>query len=161
MMLEIFKAGFWSFPDPSGEKIGECMTIQKIRKRDGAVVDFDKEKITNAVFRAAESVGGSDRAESERVADKVIQFIKEKYAESYIPTVEEVQDLVEKALIETGHATTAKSYILYRHRKNIEREMKKAMGVEDDLKLPLNSIQVLEKRYLLKDENGKTIETPS
>jgi ribonucleoside-diphosphate reductase alpha chain len=137
------------------------MTIKKIRKRDGSVADFDKEKITNAIFKAAQSVGGSDRAESERVADKVIQLIGEKYAESYIPSVEEVQDLVEKALIETGHATTAKSYILYRHRKNIEREMKKAMGVEDDLKLPLNSIQVLEKRYLLKDENGKIIETPS
>jgi ribonucleoside-diphosphate reductase alpha chain len=137
------------------------MATNKIRKRDGSVADFDKEKITNAIFKAAQSVGGSDRAESEKVADKVVQFISEKFAENYIPTVEEVQDLVEKALIETGHATTAKSYILYRHRKNIEREMKKAMGVEDDLKLPLNSIQVLEKRYLLKDENGKIIETPS
>ncbi|MFN7990703.1 MAG: adenosylcobalamin-dependent ribonucleoside-diphosphate reductase [Candidatus Micrarchaeia archaeon] len=137
------------------------MSVKKIRKRDGTVADFDKEKITSAVFKAAQSVGGSDRAEAERVADKVVQYIGEKFAESYIPTVEEIQDLVEKALIETGHATTAKSYILYRHRKNIEREMKKAMGVEDDLKLPLNSIQVLEKRYLLKDETGKTIETPS
>ena len=137
------------------------MATQKIRKRDGSVADFDKEKITNAIFKAAESVGGSDRKESERVADIVVKLIGEKFAESYIPTVEEVQDLVEKALIESGHATTAKSYILYRHRKNIEREMKKAMGVHDDLKLPLNSLQVLEKRYLLKDENGKTIETPS
>ncbi|HSB47488.1 MAG TPA: adenosylcobalamin-dependent ribonucleoside-diphosphate reductase [Candidatus Bilamarchaeum sp.] len=137
------------------------MATQKIRKRDGSVADFDKEKITNAIFKAAQSVGGSDRKEAERVADMVVKFIGEKFAESYTPTVEEVQDLVEKALIESGHATTAKSYILYRHRKNIEREMKKAMGVEDDLKLPLNSIQVLEKRYLLKDENGKTVETPS
>jgi ribonucleoside-diphosphate reductase alpha chain len=137
------------------------MATQKIRKRDGSVADFDKEKITNAIFKAAQSVGGSDRKEAERVADMVIKFVGEKFAESYIPTVEEVQDLVEKALIESGHATTAKSYILYRHRKNIEREMKKAMGVTDDLKLPLNSLQVLEKRYLLKDENGKTIETPS
>ncbi|MEW6722197.1 MAG: adenosylcobalamin-dependent ribonucleoside-diphosphate reductase [Candidatus Micrarchaeota archaeon] len=137
------------------------MADKKIRKRDGSVVDFDKEKITNAIFKAAQSVGGSDRAESERVADKVVQLIGEKYAANYIPTVEEVQDLVEKALIETGHATTAKSYILYRHRKNIEREMKTALGVQDDLKLPLNSIQVLEKRYLLKDENGKIAETPS
>ena len=77
----------------------------KIRKRDGAVADFDKEKIVNAVFKAAQSVGGSDKAEAERVADKVIQYIKEKFAETYTPTVEEVQDLVEKALIETGHAS--------------------------------------------------------
>ncbi len=137
------------------------MTINKIRKRDGSVVDLDKSKIVEAIFKAAQSVGGSDHKKAEEVADQVLLFIKEKYAENYIPTVEEVQDLVEKALIETGHATTAKSYIIYRHRKNIEREMKRAIGVEDDLKLPLNSIQVLEKRYLLKDENGKSTETPS
>jgi ribonucleoside-diphosphate reductase alpha chain len=137
------------------------MTIKQIRKRDGSVVEFNKEKITNAIFKAAQSVGGSDREESARVADKVIEYITAKFRDDYVPTVEEVQDLVEKALIETGHATTAKSYILYRHRKNIEREMKRALGVQDDLKLPLNSIQVLEKRYLLKDENGKIIETPS
>ncbi len=137
------------------------MTVKQIRKRDGSIVEFNKDKITNAIFKAAQSVGGTDRAESARVADKVVEYIDAKFKEDYVPTVEEVQDLVEKALIETGHATTAKSYILYRHRKNIEREMKKALGVQDDLKLPLNSIQVLEKRYLLKDEEGKITETPS
>ncbi|VVC02460.1 Vitamin B12-dependent ribonucleoside-diphosphate reductase [Candidatus Bilamarchaeum dharawalense] len=137
------------------------MGITKIRKRDGSIVDFNKEKIINAIFKAAQSVGGSNRSEAETVADLVVKYISEKFAEAYTPTVEEIQDLVEKALIESGHAATAKSYIIYRHRKNIEREMKKALGVEDDLKLPLNSIQVLEKRYLLKDETGKTIETPS
>ncbi|MFH1785181.1 MAG: ATP cone domain-containing protein [Candidatus Micrarchaeota archaeon] len=137
------------------------MTITKIQKRDGSIVDFNKEKIATAIFKAAKSVGGSDQAEAEKVADLVVQYINKKFAESYTPTVEEIQDLVEKALIESGHAATAKSYIIYRHRKNIEREMKKVLGVEDDLKLPLNSIQVLERRYLLKDETGKTIETPS
>ena len=137
------------------------MTVNKIRKRDGSIVDFDKEKITNAIFKAAQSVGGSDKEESARVAEKVVEYINAKFKEDYIPTVEEVQDLVEKALIETGHATTAKSYILYRHRKNVEREMKTALGVKDDLKLPLNAVQVLERRYLLKDEEGKIIETPS
>ncbi len=137
------------------------MGPKKIRKRDGSIVDFNKEKITNAIFKAAQSVGGSDRKESERVADKVMEYLVSKYKEDYIPTVEEVQDLVEKALIETGHAMTAKSYIIYRHRKNVEREMKKMLGVKDDLKLPLNSVQVLERRYLLKDETAKVIETPS
>jgi ribonucleoside-diphosphate reductase alpha chain len=137
------------------------MVFKKIRKRDGSVVDFDKEKITNAIFKSAESVGGSDRKESERVADKVMEFLESKYKEDYIPTVEEIQDLVEKALIEKGHAATAKSFILYRHRKTVEREAKRVLGVKDDLKLPLNAIQVLERRYLLKDDNGKVIETPS
>jgi len=137
------------------------MPIKQIRKREGTIVDFDKEKITNAIFKAAQSVGGSDRKEAERVADKVVEYLNQKYREGYVPTVEEVQDLVEKALIETGHATTAKSYIIYRHKKNVDREMKRILGVKDDLKLPLNSIQVLERRYLLKDENGKVIESPS
>ena len=137
------------------------MAIKQIKKRNGSIVKFDKEKITNAIFKAAQSVGGSDRAEAEAVADKVLEFLKQKYKEDYVPTVEEVQDLVEKALIETGHAATAKSYIIYRHRKNVEREMKIILGVEDDLKLPLNSVQVLERRYLLKDDEGKVIESPS
>jgi ribonucleoside-diphosphate reductase alpha chain len=135
--------------------------VKRIRKRDGSIVDFDKEKIVNAIFKAAQSVGGSDRKESEHVAGKVMEYIDERYKEEAVPTVEEVQDLVEKALIETGHASTAKSYIIYRHRKNVEREMKRMLGVMDDLKLPLNSVQVLERRYLLKDETGKVIETPS
>ncbi|MBN1170246.1 adenosylcobalamin-dependent ribonucleoside-diphosphate reductase [Candidatus Micrarchaeota archaeon] len=137
------------------------MTIKQIKKRNGSVVTFDKEKIINAIFKAAQSVGGSDRTEAEAVADKVIEFLNQKYKEEYVPTVEEIQDIVEKALIETGHASTAKSYIIYRHRKNVEREMKILLGVEDDLKLPLNSVQVLERRYLLKDENGKVTESPS
>jgi len=135
--------------------------VKKIRKRDGTIVDFDKEKITNAIFKAAQAVGGSDRKEAEKTTELVIKMINEKFKEDYIPTVEDIQDLVEKALIERGHATTAKTYILYRHKKNVEREIKKMLGVKDDLKLPLNSIQVLERRYLLKDENGKVIETPS
>ncbi len=135
--------------------------VSKIKKRDGKIVDFDREKITNAIFKAAQAVGGSDRKEAERTTEIVIRMISEKFKDEYVPTVEDIQDLVEKALIEAGHATTAKAYILYRHRKNVEREIKKMLGVRDDLKLPLNSIQVLERRYLLKDENGKVIETPS
>ncbi len=135
--------------------------VKKVRKRDGKVVEFDKDKIVSAIFKAAQSVGGEDRKEAERVADLVIKLMDEKFKEDYIPGVEEIQDIVEKALIEAGHASTAKSYILYRHRKNVEREMKQILGVKDDLKLPLNSIQVLERRYLLKDDVGKVIETPS
>jgi len=136
------------------------MALTKIRKRDGSVVDFNKEKIVNAIFKAVQAVGGSDKAEVEKVAEKVIEYLETKFKDE-IPSVEDIQDAVEKALIEKGHATTAKAYILYRHRKSVERENKKLMGVKDDLKLSLNSIQVLERRYLLKDDDGKSIETPS
>jgi ribonucleoside-diphosphate reductase alpha chain len=137
------------------------MTITKVRKRDGSVVDFNRDKVVEAVFKAAQSVGGSDHEEAGRIADLAIKILNDKFKPEYVPSVEEVQDVVEKALIETGHATTAKAYIVYRHKKSVEREIKRAIGVEDDLKLPINSVQVLERRYLMRDENGKVIETPS
>lgn len=134
--------------------------VSKIRKRDGRIVDFDGSKITEAIWKAVQAVGGQDRKEVERVANLVVEEVEKRFGEG-IPSVEDVQDIVEKMLIETGHAVTAKAYILYRHQRNVERELKRMLGVVDDLKLPLNSIQVLERRYLLKDENGKVIETPS
>jgi ribonucleoside-diphosphate reductase alpha chain len=137
------------------------MGVKKIRKRDGSIVEFNKEKIVNAIFKSAQSVGGEDRAEAEKVADKAIIYINEKFKDDEIPSVEQIQDIVEKALIESGHAATAKSYILYRHRKSVEREAKRVLGVKDDLKLPLNAVQVLERRYLMKDDQGKIIEAPS
>ncbi len=135
--------------------------LNKVKKRDGSVVDFDKEKIVTAIFKSAQAVGGNDRKEAEKLAQQVYDHLNQKFKEDYIPTVEEVQDVVEKVLIETGHAATAKSYIIYRHKKSVDRELKAMLGVQDDLKLPLNSIQVLEKRYLLRDQTGKITETPS
>ncbi|MEM3399820.1 MAG: vitamin B12-dependent ribonucleotide reductase [Candidatus Micrarchaeia archaeon] len=133
--------------------------IKKIRKRDGRIVDFDPEKIANAIWKAAQSVGGKDRETAERLSQIVVKLLEEKYA-GKIPTVEEVQDVVEKVLIEEGHAKTAKAYILYRQKRKEIREMKAALGVIDDLKLSINAIKVLEARYLRKDENGIVIETP-
>ncbi|MBN2478578.1 adenosylcobalamin-dependent ribonucleoside-diphosphate reductase [Candidatus Micrarchaeota archaeon] len=135
--------------------------VNKIKKRDGSIVDFDKKKLVTAIFKAAESVGGSDLNEAEKVADLAIKYIDQKFKKDEIPGVEDIQDFAEKALIERGHAATAKAYIIYRHRKSIERELKKFMGVQDDLKLSVNAVQVLERRYLLKDEEGKVAETPS
>jgi len=135
--------------------------VKKIKKRNGSMVDFDKEKIVEAIFKSAKSLGGKDREESVRVADLAEKYINDKFKEEDTPSVEDIQDCVEKALIERGHAVTAKAYILYRFRKKMERETKEILGVKDDLKLPINSIKVLERRYLLKDENGKVIETPS
>lgn len=142
----------------------ECMVtphVRQVRKRTGELVPFNKDKITNAIFKAAQSLGGNDRREAERVADRVVESINKRFRPSGIPTIEQIQDLVEKSLIETGHASTAKAYIMYRHRKNVEREMKKLLGIKDDFKLPLNSVQVLERRYLLRDENERVAETPA
>src|SRR3989338_7573345 len=137
------------------------MAVKKIMKRDGKVVDFDQQKITDAIWKAVHAVGGTDQKEAEHVSDKALEILHSRFKDIDTPSVEDIQDCVEKALIETGHATTAKAYILYRHRKGVEREMKHMLGVKDDLKLSLNSIQVLERRYLQKDENAKVVETPS
>ncbi len=134
--------------------------VSKIRKRDGSIADFDANKIKEAIWKAVQAVGGKDRVESDKTAEFAAQLLNEKFKDE-VPSVEDVQDIVEKALIERGHATTAKAYILYRHKKSVEREVKGIMGVKDDLKLSLNAIQVLERRYLLKDDKGKIIETPS
>ncbi len=137
------------------------MTIKKIVKRDGRVVKFDKEKIAEAIFKAAKAVGGENREKAEKLATQVIEILEKKHDEKAIPNVEEVQDTVEKVLIENGHAKTAKAYILYRQEKARIRETKKIVyGVEDDLKLTVNAVKVLERRYLLKNENGQIIETP-
>jgi len=134
--------------------------VEKVRKRDGAVVDFNPQKIEEAIWKAAISVGGRDKEKASAIAKKVVDEIEKKF-DGKIPSVEDVQDIVEKVLIEEGHAATAKAYILYRHRKALQREMKKILGVQDDLKLSMNSIQVLQRRYLLRDELGNVKETPS
>ena len=94
-----------------------------IIKRDGRKVPFNMEKIANAIFKAAQSVGGTDFDEAMQIATKVCTLIEQKYA-GQVHTVEQVQDLVEKTLIEEGHAATAKAYILYRYERTRSREMK-------------------------------------
>ncbi|MBR1724953.1 MAG: anaerobic ribonucleoside triphosphate reductase, partial [Ruminococcus sp.] len=106
--------------------------IIKIRKRDGREVTFNIEKIANAIYKAAESVGGSNYEESLQLAGKVGDLLMERGLTN--PTVEEIQDCVEKVLIEEGHASTAKSYILYRSERTRAREMNtRLMKVYEDL----------------------------
>ena len=98
-------------------------TIKKVKKRDGRIVDFDQERITNAIFAAAREVGGRDRRIAERLSNEVVKILEEKYA-NQIPSVEDIQDIVEKVLIERGHARTAKAYILYRKQHEELRKIK-------------------------------------
>jgi uridine kinase len=88
--------------------------ITQVVKRTGAVVPFNKGRISNAIYQAAVAVGGRDRELAERLADQVVAMLEERTPADHIPTVEEIQDVVEKVLIENGHAMTAKAYILYR-----------------------------------------------
>ncbi len=106
--------------------------IIKIKKRDGRTVTFNIEKIANAIYKAAQSVGGSDQEEALMLSGKVVDMLLEQNLTS--PTVEQIQDCVEKVLINEGHAATAKAYILYRSERTRAREMNtRLMKVYEDL----------------------------
>ncbi len=106
----------------------ESSSIKFIRKRDGRLEAFDPEKIQNAIFSAAKAVGGEDMEKAHDVTRQAVSFLEVLYKEDRVPTVENVQDLVEKVLIETGHAKTAKAYILYREQHAKMRQTRELLS---------------------------------
>ncbi len=103
-------------------------TIKKIKKRDGSIQKFDPQKITKAIWSAAQAVGGTNKDLAKDLTKKVIQRLKNKTDKGQIPTVETVQDIVESRLVESGHYKTAKAYILYRSQHNRLREFDGALS---------------------------------
>ncbi len=107
--------------------------ITKIRKRDGRELPFNIEKISNAIYKAASASGGRDYKTAMDLAEQVIIYLEENLHKQ-VPTVEEIQDAVEKVLIETGHAKTAKEFILYRSERTRVRDMNtRLMKIYEDL----------------------------
>ncbi len=102
-----------------------------VLKRDSKLEPFDQERITTAIWKAAKAVGGKDKEQAKRVSDEVVALLNKQYGEDGVPTVEEVQDLVEKRLIENGHASTAKAYILYRKQHTDMRELAALLSSSD------------------------------
>ena len=98
--------------------------IEKIIKRDGTIVKFDKTKIGEAIWKAAQSVGGEDKELAYKLADEVVELLEKSLKPGEIPSVEQVQDLVEKVLVEQGHYKTAKAYITKRKMKEEIRKEK-------------------------------------
>ncbi len=98
--------------------------IRKIRKRDGDIVAFNPEKIERAIWSAARAVGGHDKEKVKEILNKVLNNLDEKFEEKIIPSVEEVQNLIESTLIKEGHDQTAKAYILYRNSREELRDVK-------------------------------------
>ena len=96
-------------------------TLEYVVKRDGRKVPFCEKKIADAIFKAAQAVGGEDRALADELAAVVTAFLEKKYA-GRLPGIEDIQDVVEKVLIETGHAKTSKAYILYRDKRARSRD---------------------------------------
>lgn len=114
------------------EHNGGNRMLKQIIKRDQTVVPFRKEKIVLAIFKAASSVGGSDFARSEQLTDEVVRIAETKYPTG-IADVEGIQDIVEKVLIENGHAKTAKAFILYREKRRAAREANALIGATIDM----------------------------
>ncbi len=148
--------------------------ITKIRKRDGRIVNFEQSKISNAIYKALLATGKPDYPLAERLAARIVQRINQGYSVDSVekekqsrgvPSVEDVQDMVESVLIEEGLSETAKAYILYRHeRRKIRDEKMKILNKrtldEVDKAFDINSLRVLAARYLLRDGNNEIIEGP-
>jgi uridine kinase len=98
--------------------------LKSVVKRTGAIVPFSKDRITNAIYRAAVSVGGRDRAVAESLADQVVAQLQAQTSPGEVPHVEQIQDLVETVLIKNGHARTAKAFILYRDERARRRQQR-------------------------------------
>jgi ribonucleoside-diphosphate reductase alpha chain len=136
--------------------------IEYIKARNGEIRAFDPDRIKNAIEKAAYTVK-NDKAIAANIAgtmtDKVCSNLS-KYSKNGIVDLEEVQDMIESLLMSQGHLEIAKSFILYRQNRNDIRLTKSVIGIKDDLKLSVNAAEVLRQRYLLKNSDRNTIETP-
>lgn len=135
-------------------------SFSQVKKRDGSIEPFTIKKIIQAIEHALHATGFYQPGKAEELAREVVENLKMNQAKS-TPLVEEIQDEVEKVLMNHSLLSVAKAYILYREKRREIREAKwKLFGVHDDLKLSFNAIQVLKERYLLKNEEGEVQETP-
>ncbi len=143
--------------------------IMHIRKRDGRTVNFAKSKISDAIYKALVATGKPNYPLAEKLANRVVQkMIQQGYGsveKDAVPSVEDVQDIVESILIEEGLSETAKSYILYRHeRRKVRDDKMKILNKKDldevDKTFDVNSLRVLAARYLLRDDNNEIVEGP-
>ncbi len=140
-------------------------SIRSIKKRDGRIVDFETEKITEAIWNAAISVGGTDRTQAEKITLQVTTVLEVLFKDpANPPTVEQIQDLVEKILIEGGHAKTAKAYIIYRENRKLERKKQEDIFGKgrstETLNFSAKTLKILQENFLIKDSQNQITETP-
>lgn len=134
--------------------------VTRVRRRDGTTVPFRKSRITEAIAKALRAVGAGNTREAKELTNTVVAELEQRFARR-VPAVEDIQDVVEEVLMRAGLTQAAKAYILYRNQRRAIRDTKRAFGVQDELKLSLSAIKVLERRYLLKDTEGRVVETPA
>jgi len=110
--------------------------IKYVIKRNGATVPFSQKRITNAIYRAAVSVGGRDRQTAEGLSKQVVEILESQFEPKKYPSVEEIQDIVEKVLIENGHAKVSKAYILYREERSQRRKKGQSRTIQRSEYIP-------------------------
>jgi ribonucleoside-diphosphate reductase alpha chain len=141
-------------------------SIIEVKKRDGRVSSFKKDKISNAVYKALVACGRPDHGLADKLGNRVIEkLVNHGYSASELPSVEDVQDMVESTLIDEGLGEIAKAYILYRHERRKIREEKMKVLESKNLdsvakKFDLNCLRVLASRYLLRNNKGQITESP-
>ncbi|KKP30479.1 MAG: Ribonucleoside-diphosphate reductase, partial [Parcubacteria group bacterium GW2011_GWA2_31_28] len=136
--------------------------FKSIKKRDGRIVPFDESRITNAIFKAMRAAKEGNKSNALLVCGKVIVELKKLRLYDEIPTIEEIQDIVETELILTDFPKTAKAYILYRREHEIKRLERVDIleGKTTNLPFTTNALHVLAKRYLARDKQGQIQENP-
>ena len=142
-------------------------TINEIRKRSGAVTVFNQNKISNAIFRALAATSKADRALADQLANKVVQkLVEQGFTSSRTPSVEDIQDIVESTLIDSGNSDIAKAYIVYRHeRRKLRDEKMKVLNTKSldsvSKNFDLNCLRVLASRYLFRNNKNEITESPT
>ena len=142
-------------------------TINEIRKRSGTIAAFNKDKISNAIFKALAATSKADRGLADQLAEKVVdKLVEQGFTSSRVPTVEDIQDIVESTLIDSGNSDIAKAYIVYRHeRRKLRDEKKKVLNIKSldpvSKKFDLNCLRVLASRYLFRNGKNEIIESPT
>jgi ribonucleoside-diphosphate reductase alpha chain len=135
------------------------MPITKIRKRDGRIVDFDSGRIRDAIHKALIAVELKDGERAEVLTKDIVKLLDDRFKEQ-IPSVEDAQDTVIEVLEKEGYERVALEYQAFRKKKEEIRALREKLGIEEP-KLTVNALEVLRKRYLLKDLNEQIIETPA
>ncbi len=133
----------------------------KIKKLNGNIELFQAEKISNSVFLAAQNVGGTDKELAKELSWQIVDILEKEFKDKRFITTLEIGNIVEKVLIENGHASTAKAFILYRENKKHAHQDKDSLGIKDDIGLSYNTLYILKQRYLKRKDTGEIEETPA